>query len=201
MRTAPPRHPHHPRQSRLAPRGGVSPPPLRRPRFDARARLQHRPRRRPHLLRVLPRDPLPRIEPGTTVSGVLDLTAAAGDSRCVRADASLETRETVVVGAGARRGASRGPGPGKSRGGRGGGKGARPPEGVGGDVRTHRGDAEDALRVGDSGGGAPDVRAANVAVRWVLRFGFYAAPARATEDPLTRTTLERDEWSGRCLWR
>ena len=36
-------------------------------------------------------------------------------------------------------------------------EGARPPEGVGGDVRTHRGDAEDALRVGDSGGGAPDV--------------------------------------------
>ena len=152
-----PRHPSSPLGSPGSPLAAA----FRRRLFDAssstRARLQHRPDDGTHLLRVLPRDPLPRIEPGTTVSGVLDLTAAAGDSRCVRADASLETRETVVVGAGRGEGTSAGPGPGKSRGGRGGGKGARPPEGVGGDVRTHRGDAEDALRVGDSGGGAPDV--------------------------------------------
>ena len=150
-----------------------------------------------HLLRVLPRDPLPRIEPGTTVSGVLDLTAAAGDSRCVRADASLETRETVVVGAGRGEGTSAGPGPESLEAAEAAGKAlvlpkvwAETSEHTAGTLRTH-------FALAIPAEAPPTFRAANVAVRWVLRFEFYAAPLQDdggpsnADDPRTR----RVEWT------
>lgn len=150
-----------------------------------------------HLLRVLPRDPLPRIEPGTTVSGVLDLTAAAGDSRCVRADASLETRETVVVGAGRSEGAGAGPGPESLEAAEAAGKAlvlpkvwAETSEHTAGTLRTH-------FALAIPAEAPPTFRAANVAVRWVLRFEFFAAPLQDdggpshADDPRTR----RVEWT------
>ena len=151
-----------------------------------------------HLLRVLPRDPLPRIEPGTTVSGVLDLTAAAGDSRCVRADVSLETRETVVVGAGRGEGTSAGAGHESLEAAEAAGKAlvlpkvwAETSEHTAGTLRTH-------FALAIPAEAPPTFRAANVAVRWVLRFEFYAAPARDdggggadADDPRTR----RVEWT------
>jgi hypothetical protein len=126
-----------------------------------------------HLLRVLPRDPLPRIEPGTTVSGVLDLTSAAGDLRCVRADASLETREAVDVRS--KRGEGMGP------------EGLEAAEAAGealilpkvwaettehtaGTLRTH-------FSLATPPEAPPTFRAARVALRWVLRFEFWVAPA------------------------
>ena len=136
--TAPLGTPHHPSAVPARPSRRRFPwqPPRR-----ARAGLQHRPRRR--------HAPPPRASPRSAPENRTRddsfrrsrLTAAAGDSRCVRADVSLETRETVVVGAG--RGGGAGPAR-KSRGGRGGGKAlvlpkvwAETSEHTAGTLRTH----------------------------------------------------------------
>ena len=145
-----------------------------------------------HLLRVLPREPLPRIEPGTTVSGVLDLTAAAGDLRCVRADASLETRETVDVRS--KRGEGMGP------------EGLEAAEAAGealvlpkvwaettehtaGTLRTH-------FSLATPPEAPPTFHTARVALRWVLRFEFWAAPADG--DGRRDGNRDRDRDRDRC---
>ena len=107
------------------------------------------------------------------MSGVLDLAAAAGDLRCVRADASLETRETVDVRS--KRGEGMGP------------EGLEAAEAAGealvlpkvwaettehtaGTLRTH-------FSLATPLEAPPTFRTARVALRWVLRFEFWAAPA------------------------